>query len=103
MSAAAQQSIGPSPSLPDDHRLSNRREPESAPAPNHAHSATIWISPRVLRWIAPVAAVALFVFLFLPWTGTYPGGYGVYTQNAFQTIWGGVSVDPVGAKTPGFA
>ena len=40
--------------------------------------------------------VALFVFLFLPWTGAFPGGYGVYTQNAYQTIWGGVSVDRVG-------
>jgi hypothetical protein len=61
----------------------------------YAHSVTVWISPRVLRWIAPAMAVALFVLLFLPWTGVYPGGYGVCTQNAFQMIWAGVSVDSV--------
>jgi hypothetical protein len=68
----------------------------------YAHSATVWISPRVLRWVAPVAVVAVFVLLFLPWTGVYPGGHRVYTQNAFQTIWGGVSVDPVGAEALDF-
>jgi hypothetical protein len=64
----------------------------------YAHLVTIWFSPRVIRWVAPVAVVAVFVLLFLPWTGVYPGGYRVYSQNAFQTIWGGVSVAPVGAE-----
>jgi hypothetical protein len=45
-----------------------------------------------------VLGVALFILLFLPWTGAYPGGHRVYSQNAFQTIWGGVSVSPLGAK-----
>jgi glucan phosphoethanolaminetransferase (alkaline phosphatase superfamily) len=67
----------------------------------YRHSATIWISPRFLHWVVPVVVVALFVLLFLPWTGAYPGGYRVYTQNAFQTIWGGASVDPVGAEALG--
>jgi flagellar basal body-associated protein FliL len=75
------------------------RTPAEAPLDaGYAHSATVWISPRVLRWVAPVAVVALVVLLFLPWTGVYPGGHRVYSQNAFQTIWGGVSVDPVGAE-----
>src|SRR4051812_17225602 len=60
------------------------------PVGGYAHSATVWVSPRILRWVVPGAAAAIFVLLFLPWTGAFPGGYRVYTQNAFQTIWGGV-------------
>ena len=92
----------PLPVLQDDHSSTDQPETGAPPAASgFAHSATVWISPRVLRWVAPVVVIALFVLLFLPWTGAYPGGYGVYTQNAFQTIWGGVSVDPVGAKALG--
>jgi hypothetical protein len=72
------------------------------PGTVYAHSVTVWISPRVFRWVAPVAVVALSALLFLPWTGASPGGYRVYTQNAFQTIWGGVSIDPVGAEALDF-
>ncbi len=61
----------------------------------YGRSATVWISPRLLRWVVPTAVVAIFVLLFLPWTGAYPSGYPAYTQNAFQTIWGGVSVNPI--------
>jgi hypothetical protein len=60
--------------------------------------ATIWISPRLVHWTVRLTAVALFVFLFLPWVGMYPGGYGVYTQTGLQVMSGGVSVDPVGVK-----
>jgi hypothetical protein len=89
--------LGP---LGNDHAPTKRAEAEGLPA-GYRHSATIWISPRFLRWVVPVVVVALFVLLFLPWTGAYPGGYRVYTQNAFQTIWGGASVDPVGAEALG--
>jgi uncharacterized protein YjbJ (UPF0337 family) len=99
--AASPASLGPLPPLPDDCPLPNRPTEEATPAAGYAHSATVWISPRVLRWVAPVAVAVLFVLLFLPWTGAYPGGYGVYTQSAFQAIWGGFSVDPVGAEALG--
>jgi hypothetical protein len=36
--------------------------------------------------------------MFFPWTGMYPGGYGVYTQNAFQMMFGWHSSDAVGEK-----
>jgi len=90
---------------PQDGPSTNPPKTESPPAAGYAHSATVWISPLALRWVAPVTVGALFVLLFLPWLGVYPGGYGLCTQNAFQTIWGGVSVDPVvekalGSETP---
>jgi hypothetical protein len=62
---------------------------------------TIWLSRRVIRWFAPVALFLVLILMFFPWTGILPGGYPVYTQNALQMIWGGYSVDPVGAKVIG--
>lgn len=94
--------LAPLPAPETDQPLTNRAEAEARPDAGYAHSATLWISPRVVRWVAPVAVLALFVLMFLPWTGAYPGGYPVYTQNAFQTIWGGVSVDAVGAAALDF-
>jgi hypothetical protein len=82
--------------------LVNPVKAESLLDAGYAHSVTIRLNPRVVRWVAPIAVVAVFVFLFLPWTGVYPGGYRVYSQNAFQTIWGGVSVVPVGAEALDF-
>lgn len=75
-------------------------EAETLP-PGYMHSVTIRINPRLLRWIVPIEVVALVVLIFLPWIGAYPGGYPAYTQNAFQTIWGGVSVDPVATESLG--
>src|SRR5262249_937155 len=42
-------------------------EPPTLPPPpplGYAHSRTIWISPRVVPWIAPVALVLVFLLLF---------------------------------------
>jgi uncharacterized protein YjbJ (UPF0337 family) len=89
--------LAPSSFVPLGQSPTDRPEAESPPG-HYAHSRTVWLSPRVLRWVAPVVVVALFVLLFFPWTGAFPGGYGVYTQNAYQTIWGGVSVDRVGTE-----
>jgi hypothetical protein len=71
---------------------------EMGPPPpiGYEQTRTIWISPRVVRWIAPVALLLVLIAMFLPWTGVFPGGIAVYTQNAFQMIWGGFSVDSVG-------
>jgi len=78
------------------------QEVDAEPLPaGYMHSVTIRINPRLLQWIVPIEVVALFVLIFLPWVGAYPGGYPAYTQNAFQTIWGGVSVDPVAVESLG--
>jgi len=52
----------------------------------------------VVPWVNLGAFILLFVLLFFAWTGAYPGGYGVYTQSAFQAIFGSYSTDPVGEK-----
>src|SRR5207253_4387536 len=76
--------------------------PEQAPPPppptGYEHVFTIWISPRGVPWIAPVALFLVLILMFFPWTGVYPGGYAVYKQSALQMIWGGYSVDQVGEQ-----
>src|SRR5216684_1627293 len=74
------------------------RPPPSAPPTGYVHTRTIWISPVVVPWVNLGAFILLFVLLFFAWTGAYPGGYGVYTQSAFQAIFGSYSTDPVGEK-----
>jgi hypothetical protein len=80
--------------------LPQQNSKETAPPPpiGYEQTMTIWISPRVVRWIAPVALLLVLILMFFPWTGVFPGGIAVYTQNAFQMIWGGFSVDPVGDR-----
>ena len=74
------------------------------PPPPYAGSEktfTIAINPQVLRWIAPAALLLVLLLLLSPWTGVYPGGYGVYTQSGLQMIWGGYSVSEAGEKVVG--
>jgi hypothetical protein len=82
-----------------------QRPAEQAPPPpppsGYEHVYTVWLSPRVVSWIVPVALFLGFILMFAPWTGVYPGGYAVYTQNALQMIWGGFSVDSAGEKIVG--
>jgi hypothetical protein len=41
------------------------------------------------------ALFLIFILTFFTWVGSFPGGVGVYTQNAWQVFYGGSSVDPV--------
>jgi len=88
-------------SSPPSRQQPAEQVPPPPPPTGHEQMFTIWISPRVVRWFAPVALFLVLILLFFPWTGVYPGGYAVYTQNALQMIWGGYSVDPVGDKVIG--
>jgi hypothetical protein len=55
----------------------------------------VWISPRVVPWIAPAALAVVFVLSFFPWVGMYPGGLSVYTQSAWEAAFGSYWDDPV--------
>ena len=88
----------PAPAVSTEQAVVQPAPAVSTAPVGYKHSCTLWISPRLLQWVVPITVAALVILLFLPWAGAYPGGYGVYTQNAFQAISGGVSVDPVGAK-----
>lgn len=112
--AAAPAVLSPSPAIEagsessDQGRatppLSQQDAKERVPHPppiGYQQTVTIWISPRIVCWITPLALLAVLTLMLFPWTGVFPGGIAVYTQNALQTIWGGFSTDPVGDSVLG--
>ena len=76
-------------------------KPASSPAPSlsslppegYHRTLTLWFSPRVLPWIAPVCLLLVFFLLFFNWVGVYPGGEPAVTQNAWQAAFGLDTVD----------
>lgn len=64
---------------------------ETPAAAPHAHGLTI--NPRLIAWLAPLCLIFIFILLFFPWDGMYPGGVGVVTQTGWQAAFGSTSVD----------
>ncbi len=80
---------GPSPAFTDE-------QPNFpvTPTPEGYHRKyTIWFSPRVLQYVAPVAVFLILILTFFAWTGVYPGGVPSAWQNAWQAVYGGWSYD----------
>jgi hypothetical protein len=73
----------PSPpkSEPPPPKPQETTAPVSVPA-EYRHTATIWISPRVVPWVAPVALMLIFVLLFSTWID-WPGN-----SEGSQSGWG---------------
>jgi len=74
----------PPVSAPEPPKKQRAREtPPSPPPPvDYQQTLTIWISPRVVPWIAPVALLLVFVLMWFPWID-YPG-----KPPTTQTGWG---------------
>jgi hypothetical protein len=75
----------PSAAPPPPPRKEKPAPPPPSPPPKpsvgYTRIATIWISPRVVPWIAPAALGLLFVLLFFTWvvapaSGESQGGWG---------------------------
>jgi hypothetical protein len=64
--------------------------------PSYQKQFTFEVRPTVISWITVVALGLIPVLWFFDWVGAYPGGYAVYSQNAFQLSVGGLFADPVG-------
>jgi hypothetical protein len=60
-----------------------------APPAGYGHTFTVWLSPRVLPWVAAGSVVLVFVLSFFPWIGIYVLGTPLYTQNAWQAAFNG--------------
>jgi hypothetical protein len=50
------------------------------------------------EWLLPACLTLIFLLTFFKWVGLYPAGYAAYTQNAWQALFAGLSVDPVSEK-----
>jgi len=53
---------------------------------DYPHRYIIWISPRVVPWIAPVALVVVFLLFFFPWR-SIPSGVEVPGEPGSQIGW----------------
>ena len=85
---------GPPPALTDEQPTF-----PATPTPEGYHRKyTIWFSPRVLQYVAPVCLFVVFVLTFFAWTGIYPGGVPDAWQNAWQGAFAGYSTDPDAAS-----
>ena len=89
-SFAAASPSGPPPTYTDEQPTF-----PAAPTPEGYHRKyTIWFSPRVLQYVAPVAVFLILFLTFFAWTGLFPGGVPRAWQNAWQAAYGGYSIDP---------
>jgi hypothetical protein len=70
-----------------------KQAPEEVPSPTTRkelhHGLSIPLDVRVIRWLPPLALLAIFFLLWFPWVGLYPGGESVYTQLGWQVMFGG--------------
>jgi hypothetical protein len=62
--------------------------PSTAPPEGYTRSPTVWLSPKVLRWVPAVALVLVFFLQFFSWVGLYPGGVPGVTQSAWGAAFG---------------
>jgi hypothetical protein len=71
-------------------------EPEPAPPPPPAPAAAgeyrwrvaFTAEPRILRWIAPVCFVLIFLLFFFPWVGAYYGSHVAVRQLGVGVAFG---------------
>jgi hypothetical protein len=82
---------------PVERERPRRPEPEPAASPGDFTDAAVGtLRLSAVRWFAPIGLGLVLLLTFFPWVGAYPGGTGVYTQNAWQAMTGGFSTDPTG-------
>jgi hypothetical protein len=74
-------------------------QPAKPPAPpptpsEYTHYWSIWLSPKVLQWVAVGAIFLAFVLTFFTWIRGEPQGLIMATQNGWQAAFGGESLGP---------
>jgi hypothetical protein len=99
-SAAAKPASASVAARPSASVLSTSAPAAPPPPGGYSHTRSLALNPRALPPFVIITVTLLFLMLFFPWTGVYPGGYGIYTQNGWQTL-GGLSRDPVGIEALG--
>ncbi len=78
---------GPSPTTDQPPPVSPV-PPSAAPAAGYRRTYTIWISPRVVPWIAPVCLVLVFILTFFSWLNIRIPGLGVRGDSAWAIAFG---------------
>lgn len=63
------------------------------PADSTGPQRSLSVNPRLIPWLAPLSLLIIFILLFLPWVGMYPGGVGVVTQTGWGAAFGSTQHD----------
>lgn len=75
--------------VPPTQRVST---PTSTPK-GYTRDYGIELAPRILGWV-PAACITVVVLLtFSNWIGSYPGGVRVYSQSAWDSLFGSIEVN----------
>jgi hypothetical protein len=88
----------PPPAPPPEAPPMKKETPAAPPTPpvstgDYAHTRTIWISPRVMPWVAPAALLIAFLLTFFTWAtaGTaldhIAWGWGFSQGNALTILY----------------
>ena len=62
-----------------------------------AKEISVTISPKLIEWLPAICLALAFVLTFFNWTGSYPGGYRLFSQNAWTALFGEISINAVPA------
>lgn len=85
--AAPSDTAGPKPATDQPPPVSP--SPVSAgPPAGYRRTYTIWISPRVVPWIAPVCLLVVFILTFFSWLNIRTPGLGVHGESAWPIAFG---------------
>jgi hypothetical protein len=74
--------------------------PSTAPPEGYRHTRTIWFSPKVLPWVAPVCVVLIFILQFFTWVCVCPGGEEMIGANAWGATFNGGTSNMDLQRTP---
>jgi hypothetical protein len=76
----------PLPSPPSPISLTAAPPAPPPPVGDYSRTSTLWISPRVVPWIAPVSCLLVFLLQFFPWIYFLPEPPKVLTDERIS--WG---------------
>ncbi len=84
----------PPPEAPRRKEQAPPPPPPPVPTGDYTQTRTIWISPRVVPWIAPASLLAAFLLTFFPWayfagtdTSHMAWGWGFSQGNALTILY----------------
>lgn len=61
--------------------------PPTIPA-GYDRTISVELQPSLLAWIGVIALTCVLIATIFSWVGSFPGDYRVYSQNAWQSVFG---------------
>jgi hypothetical protein len=62
--------------------------PVEPPTTGYARSAALTLTPQGLAWVPAACLTLMFLLAFFDWAGSYPGGVRLYSQTAWESMFG---------------